>query len=323
MKGALCVAALAAALVSARPAAAAFGEPDLVVVSGPDGGAPSDAAAVQRLAAELALLGLRVSVDPAPNSAPARARVRLEATRGRVEVLFLDVATGATSLRQEIEAPPAEETPSLLVLRTVELVRAVLLPPPTTTAPSPPREEPLAVTAAPAPAAPTFALTLGAGVLATGGAAGGAATLAFAARARVAGPIGLEALALAPLTTSELTAAEGRAQLATWAAGGGLVAATARGRLGLDAALGGLALWLRTDGTPAAGYAETRASVVGAAVHGRVGASWALGPQLAVRADLLAGVLVRRPIVTFPDSTSRPAWSRAFGGALLALEARF
>jgi hypothetical protein len=323
VKRPLCVAALAAALVSARPATAAAGEPALVVVGGPEDGAPSDAAAVQRLAAELALLGLRVSVDPAPAAAPVRARVRLEATRGRVEVLFLDVATGAISLRQVLEASPAEETPSLLVLRAVELVRAVLLPPPPAPAPAPPRGPPLAVAAAPTPAAAAVVLTLGAGVLATGGAVGGAATLAFAARVRVAGPVGLQALALAPLTTSETTAAEGRARLATWAAGGGLVAETARGRLGLDASLGGLALWLRTDGTPAAGYAETRASAVGAAVHGRAGASWALGPQLAVRADLLAGALVRRPIVTFPDSTSRPAWSRAFAGALLALEARF
>ena len=327
MRRASRVAAVLAALAGAAGASgghAAAVEPAPVILLGPEDGVAGDAAALQRLAAELSLLGLRVRVETTPPPVTASARVRLDASHGKVEILFFDVATGATTLRQQLDAPPGPDTGALLVVRTVELVRAVLLPPPL---PAPqPRATPLALAAAatpPPPPSPRAAIAVGGGALAMGGTVGAVATLSVAARARVAGPFGLELLTFAPLTRAATTTPEGHGQLATWVAGGGVFAAASRGRFAFDAALGALALWLRTEGTPTPGYVETQASAVGAAAHGRVGAAWVLGPQLAARFDVLAGALVRRPVVVFPDSDTRAAWARVFAGASLSLEARF
>jgi hypothetical protein len=157
----------------------------------------------------------------------------------------------------------------------------------------------------------------------TPGGAGGDVTLALSGHARVAGPARVELLAFAPLTRHEYTTVEGRSEATTWLFGAGLSARRAWRRAAADAALGGLGLWLRTSGTPAPGYAVTTTSAVGIAAYGRVGLSLGLGPQIAARVDLLAGPVLRRPLLSLPDSGDRAVWGHGFGAALAGVEARW
>ena len=182
--------------------------------------------------------------------AAARHGQRPRAAGGKVEILFFDVATGATTLAGRLEAPAGTGHGGGLVVRTVELVRAVLLPPPLP-APAPrPRRPPRRDSAS-----ATVAARVGGGASAMGGTV--VATLPRrGARAR-RGPLRVGAADVRAAHARCDHHARGPRPLATWVAGGGVFAAASRGRFAFDAALGALALWLRTEGTPTPGYVET------------------------------------------------------------------
>jgi hypothetical protein len=145
--------------------------------------------------------------------------------------------------------------------------------------------------------------------------------------ARVAGPVHVELLGVAPLTSSPTSTQAGASRSTAWVFGGGLGARWRRRSIALEAGAGALAIWLRSVGsvsapTPESPVANTDAGL-GAAAYARGGASLALGRALAARVDVLAGNVFRRPVLRFGETGAPAAWGPAFTVALVGMELRW
>ncbi len=176
------------AIASAAIAAPAADAPLVVISDGQE--EPATTGAAVRLVAELELVGLRAQLATADAGAVPAARVLLDVARGHVEVTFFDGGSGQPTLHQLLDASPTGDMAALLVVRTVELVRAVLLPTPAAAGrPSPPALPPAApttaVTSSGARATSRVAVALTSGAVLAPAPAHVAATLAHKARQHV------------------------------------------------------------------------------------------------------------------------------------------
>ena len=143
--------------------------------------------------------------------------------------------------------------------------------------------------------------------------------------ARVAGPVHVELLVVAPLTSSTTSTLAGTSRSTAWVFGGGVGARWSRRAVALETGGGVLGVWLRSVGsasTPLPAMAATD-SVLGAAAYARAGASLALGRVVAARVDVLAGDVFRRPVLRFGDTGEPAAWGPAFMVALAGMELRW
>jgi hypothetical protein len=282
-----------------------------------------------RLAAELEVLGLEVTRTAiAPTVAMeeqvrqaflAGSRAAVIADGHRTEFWIAEEGSDRVALRQELEVETSLGLESVLSLRTVEFLRVSLG---LVDAPAPPRPLP--------PDGPArISLTLASGVLATTGRMGPLATLTAGVRIRAIGPVGLEVLGYAPLSTDRIADPDGQVQSSVWLAGGGLVAASwGEPRVSGELGAGVLAAVVRSTGmatTPSVGTSE---QVVGLAFYGRAAARFRLAPHLALRVDVTAGsTAVRRPVISVSTESSPDrditTWGTVFLAAVGGVEARF
>ena len=384
-----------------------------VVVIGGD----EDVSSTSRIAAELRALGFSVEVHTvasAPDAAAgnrafragARAVVQVDGRSGSTDVSVADPRGRAILLRRTLEGARGPSIDPLLVVRTVELVRATLLgvgsassapstPGPPVADPAPPAaaaagepagtalsapavipsrplpaepvaeggsrrdavgdsggaaEAPATATAtgsdpgtpatgaprrrseggdrAPADEAPArIRGALSSGLSMAGGGLDRQAVAALLVGVRLVGPLQLELLGVAPLSSSATAGAAGSSRSSLWLGGGGLAARViSRGRVAIDLGAGALAVWLRATGSVApgapSGVVAATDAALGAAVHGHVGAAVTLGRSVAVRADVFAGDVFRRPVVSLDGRTVAAAWGPAYLLALVGFELR-
>jgi hypothetical protein len=259
----------------------------------------------------------------------ARAAVRVQEPAGRIEISIADPATHGVALREVLEGSPTSTAQPVLVVRSVEFVRAMLLGAPA--APSGVAEArvvapalPPAPTQEPSPQArpPGLSLTLVSGVaLATGG-LDAQAEIGGAIRVGLGRFVGAELVGLAPLTTDSIAGLPGaNAHASVWLVGGGLYTRSAVGHAGsVELGVGGLAVAMRVTGNALTNYEGAKIGF-GAAGYGRVGGSLALTRALALRADVQIGSVLVRPVAS-AGGPSYP-WGYAFATALGGIEARW
>jgi hypothetical protein len=142
--------------------------------------------------------------------------------------------------------------------------------------------------------------------------------------ARVAGPIHVELLGVAPVTSSPTSTMAGASRSTAWLFGGGLGARWHRGSVALETGAGALAVWLRSVGsvpapTPSSPMAASD-GVLAAAAYVRGGVSLALGRAFAARLDVLAGDAFRRLVLKFGETGEPAAWGPVFVTALAGVE---
>jgi hypothetical protein len=336
---ALAVIALAAAL-------AALGAPRAARADGesPGGGVILFAAAdaeplAARIEAELVAAGLpprRVTIagEASPEelaaiveAAHAEGAIRVE-DAASAEVWIVDPATGRTRLRQSLAAEPSPAITAVIALRTVEFLRASLLPAPPPRAPASPAPAapaaPVAVALATPPpaAAPPRRLRVGLApaVIASAGGVGAGLSGALTISVPVAARFGVEALGVLPLRPGSLETSEGTSQLsATMGGAGAWLRAAAGGRWSSDVGVGALAAVVRVTGAARAPYVGESHRATGAVPYLRAGASLGLASWLALRADVIVGALLPRVVV---ESGGRDAasWGRPLGAVLLGLQ---
>jgi len=166
------------------------------------------------------------------------------------------------------------------------------------------------------------------GVSAASGGLAPEAVLGVQLGARVAGPLHVELLGVAPLTSSPTSTQAGASRSTAWVLGGGLGTRWRRRRIALDAGAGALAIWLRSVGSVPAPIPESPVATtdagLGAAAYAHGGASLALGRAvgrtLAARVDVLTGNVFRRPVLRFGETGEPAAWGPAFMVALAGIE---
>jgi hypothetical protein len=309
-------------------------------------GTAADEPLIGRVVAELKVIGIPVNLrlveatdeerDPEIDRAlrdGARAVVRVVSRAGRIEVVIADPTTRAVVLRQVLEGEPSEELDSVLAIRAVEFVRAMLLGHASKSAPvasTPAAAVPAPVQLAPAletpsrSTQPALGIAVVSGFAAAAGGLGAQAELGARVRVRFGGAVGFELAGLAPLTSEAVPGdAATNARASFWLAGGGLYGSRRVGRLGgVELGAGGLAVVLRVKGDPAAGWNGNAQTQTGAAAYGRLGGNIALSRVLALRADLLVGGAFRRPVASAGGPGLYP-WGYAFGAALAGIEARW
>jgi hypothetical protein len=293
-------------------------------------GAREDAALTTRIAAELRALGFSLQIraraeEPARAASEvtaalgdgARAAVEIDGGAGRTAVSVADTATGRVAMKQVLEAPPAAATlDTLLAVRTVEFVRATLL--------GPAAGEPLAAarrgTTGPSnrPAGRFESSFTGGAVSARGG-LGTELVVGLQLGLRLGGHVHAEAFGLAPLSDKTIPVPAGASRSVTWLAGAGLFARwPLRERGALELGAGGLAVCLRATGTP--GRTDTG---WGGAAYARLGGEVAISGPISLRADVIAGDAIARPVLTLADSSNLAAWGRAFVAGLAGLKLRW
>jgi hypothetical protein len=292
-----------------------------------------------RLEAELVAAGLvprRVAIPPAPPfgdlvglAAEARAQgaIRVEADASGAEVWITDETTGRARLRQSLSAEASPGIVPVIALRTVEFLRASLLP---AEAPPAPSARPAAVFAPAEPPAPFAASRwpvrgwLAPAWIASPGGLDGALSGAGGASLRLGAHLGLEALALVPVSAARVAAPEGETRVEAYLAGAGLQLRTSTGRVTADLGAGALAALVRATGTPTGAFVGATDSMGGVAPYVRGGLALGLTPWLALRADVLLGMLAPQATVGVVgnDLVTRDAasWGRPFGALLLGLQ---
>jgi hypothetical protein len=292
--------------------------------------AASDDPLAGRIAAELEVLGLdvvRTAIAPTVameeqvrQAFLAGARAAVIADGHRTEFWIAEEGSDRVALRQELEIESSPGLESVLSLRTVEFLRVSLglvigTPPPR---PSPPLAD----------GQRRFSVTLGSGVLATTGRMGPLVTLSGGLRARVIGPVGIEVVGYAPLSTDRLADADGQVSSSVWLAGGGLVVATwSEPRVSGELGAGVLAVIVRSVGIPtplSMGFSE---QAVGMAFYGRAAARVRLAPHWSVRVEVTSGsTAAMRPVIAVGSISGDhdiAAWGTVFLAATGGLEARF
>ncbi|HTB59628.1 MAG TPA: hypothetical protein VLC06_17260 [Polyangia bacterium] len=294
-----------------------------------------------RIEAELQAVGVDVSravLSPATGiEEQVRAALRSGA-RGvvvadghRTDVWIPQAGSDRVGLRQDLEVDDTSGLQAVLALRTVEFLRislGLVSGPPVVPLPAPP------ITRATVPVAPAperwMAVDASTGVLASVGGLGAMAVAGIGLRSQLAGFFGAELCAYAPLSDSELSEGAAQTRTSIWLAGGGMVLAPrADRRVSFDAALGALAIFVRSTGTANAPQTGTTGDETGVAMYARAAARFRLARHLALRVDLLGGAALRRPVISFMSTTNPTSdrdlatWGGAFAAGLGGAELRF
>ena len=318
-------------------------------------GAAEDEPLTGRIAAELRALGIPIEFRVIAGEEPgidlevesalrdgARAAVRIDAQAGRTEVSIADPSSHRVALKQVLEGPPTSALVPVLALRTVEFVRATLLGPRSDgaqgegeaardaavgdagIAASPTAK----FNASQAPAMSRLRLALNSGAIFTPGGLSTAFTFGLTARFRLLPRVGLEVIGFAPLSQGHVAGDQLTTDASTWIAGGGFFW---RQPTSLSTAIelggGAIGAWVQSNGNVGTrtDFSGQGSSAGAAAGYARVGGELALARNLALRVDLLGGIVFKRAVVTDDISTSPrvPAWNRTFAAALAGVEARW
>jgi hypothetical protein len=343
----------AAAPATPAPAAPATPAAPLVLVFTPAAADPL----AGRLEAELVALGMSVrrivvademtfvELVPAVAAQHARGAIRVLAGGFGAEVWIPDPATGRSVLRQSLSSESTEGMESVIVLRTVEFLRASLLPsgvsatPATapasssgsSSAPSP-GSSPAGVTANPSGptspgsrSSPRLRFTAAPAVVVSPGGVGASPSTALAINFRIGRRLGIEAVGLLPVASPHLDTAAGSIRISIALVGAGAYARwTLSERWSWELAAGACAISVQTEGIPRGPYLGYSDGAVGLAPYARAGAALALTSWLSLRADLMAGSLLRRTVITVSEqgtSQDIATWGRPFATALIGLQA--
>jgi hypothetical protein len=259
---------------------------------------------VTRLHDELEAIGFAVVVEPAeaskapaPLDAMARAAfataaVRTLSSRRGVEVWIDERASGRPMLRHLVvdERNEAVDAP-LVVLQTVELLRANLLAPS-----APPAPEVRATAPAPPPPAADASVDGGTVRAGLGGwfAPGGVGTLLaieLGATARMRGPFALGVVGVVPLASATVGDAGTRALVSPFAAAAEASIGATSGRLGGTLGLGGGVLVVRAAGRADAPLVPTTKTATSGLVLARGTVTWALFGPLRAGVTAVAGIV--------------------------------
>jgi hypothetical protein len=323
-------------------------------------GAAEDEPLTGRIAAELRALGIPIEFRVVAGEEPgielevesalrdgARAAVRIDAQAGRTEVSIADPASHRVALKQVLEGPPTSALVPVLALRTVEFVRATLLGPRSEPGEAVPTRDATAgdagiatspsgkSNASQAPAMARLRLALNSGAIFTPGGLSPAFTFGITARFRLLPRVGAEVMGFAPLSRGRVDFNQtDKSNASSWIAGGGLFfrQPTSDGTA-IELATGVIVAAVEADGEAGvgSGLAAQASDTTSAAGYARVGAELALARNLALRLDLLGGVVFKRAAVDIervpgaPPVTTPPvaAWDRTFAAALAGVEARW
>ena len=324
-------------------------------------GTAEDEPLTGRIAAELRALGIPIELRVVAGEEPgidlevesalrdgARAAVRIDAQAGRTEVSIADPSSHRVALKQVLEGPPTAAMVPVLALRTVEFVRATLLGPRSDESEAIAAHDAAAgdagiaasasgkFGASQAPAMSRLRLALNSGAIFTPGGLSTQFTFGIAARFRLLPWLGVEVMGFAPLSQGrvDFDQAASTTSASSWIAGGGLfLRQPTSQRTAIELGAGGIYTWVESNGQGGA-----QSNLIGipgdansASVYARVGAELALARNLALRLDLLGGVVFERAIIAVkrmpgdPPVTTPPvaAWDRTFAAALGGVEARW
>jgi hypothetical protein len=272
-------------------------------------------------------------------AARARGAIRVSGGAFGAEVWIPDPETGRAALRQALSSESRQGMESVIIPRTVEFLRASLLPaaagaPPTPSVepvqalpPPPPAASVATEPAAPRPAgAPRLRIAAGSAVVASAGGVGAFPVAALSVGLRVTRRAGIEATALLPLWSPQLDTTAGTIRVSLTLAGLGAYATLFdRPRWSLEAAAGALAIAARTNGDARGANLGTNESMLSIAPYARAGATLKLTSWLSARADLIGGSTIIRVVISVADSSNEnhriATWGRPFGTGLLSLQA--
>ncbi|APR88135.1 Flagellar hook-length control protein FliK [Minicystis rosea] len=338
-----------ACLHAGEPAHAAD-PPRVVLVA-----AETEHAFMERLRAELTALGFEVITAPAPPGALSRealeasaraasavAAMRVAWLRAGLEVWVVDRVTGKTVLREVMAAGAAPE--STVALRAVELLRASLMEldaaqpprgetpapeglraaaglPPPPSAPPNAAHTPTAPVPPTAPTRPFLSIDVGASITGSPGGLPAFPALTVGLSGWIVPQLSAGLLALVPLSTAHDQGPEGTSSSRITLFGvearfEPLPAARFRPSIGAGAAL----VWMHTDGTGgSARYAGASPSAWSGGPFVRPGLGIAVASHLVIRADLLAGVALRRLVIAYAGRDAA-AWGVPFLSGSLGLE---
>jgi hypothetical protein len=281
----------------------------------------------------------RAPLEEAARSHDAVAAVRIVPSSAGVEVWIVDRVTGKTVLRDIVAADVVSPSGSATVaLRVVELLRASLMeldaprPPPgemlpplavrDLIEPAAPAPRPLGPLAPPArPPRPAFAVEIGPAVLVSAGGLHPEGVVSAAVHFRPDDRLGATYFVMAPVVPSTVAGPEGAATIWIGLLGAGLRASLAPAGAAWTPSLGAgvSALWVAYEGSPADGYAGTNGDAVTLAPYLRAGLGYRVLPRLRVKADLLSGVPLRRPVVQFGDRIAA-VWGEPFFAPSIGVE---
>lgn len=293
-----------------------------------------------RIDAELRTIGIDVSRAVVSPGAGIDEQVRAAITGGaravivadghRTDVWISNPGSTRIGLRQELEVDEDSGQQAVLALRTVEFLRISLGL--VTEPEAAPRAatRPAAVARRAVPPAPEpvrrFAASASAGALAVTGGGGTIAVAGLSLRAQLAGMVGAELSAYAPLTEATLTTADGQAGTSAWMAGGGILLAPRFDQpISFEVAAGSLLMVVRSRGVTTIGNISTATeSVTRAAIYGRGAARLRLLPRLALRVELYGGGIIRAPhILLFPSGMQVATWGPGFAAGMGGAEVSF
>jgi hypothetical protein len=263
------------------------------------------------------------------SAARAEGAIRVAPDATGAEVWIAEPATGRTLLRQSLSADASPAMISVIALRTVEFLRASLLP--AEAPPPPPRPAPApAVVAAPpeppyAPSRSRVRFSLAPAWLASPGGVSRTISAAAAVAVRLGPHFGLEALALVPVSSGSVGVMDlGETRVSVYFAGAGAQLRGSAGRWTGDLGAGALAALVVAAGTPSdPGATGTTARMAAVAPYARGGVAFGLTPWVALRADVLVGALVPRPIVSVERGTASSdagSWGRPFGALFVGVQ---
>jgi hypothetical protein len=247
----------------------------------------------------------------------------------RTDVWIPQAGSDRIGLRQDLEVDDTSGLQAVLALRTVEFLRislGLVSGPTVVPLPAPPIAR-ATVPVAPAPAERWMAVEASSGVVAGAGGLGAMAVVGISLRAQLVGLLGAELLGYAPLSESQPSDPAAQVRSSVWLAGGGLVLAPREARrVSFDAALGTLAIFVRSTGTSTAQFIGTTQEETGVALYARGAARFRLAKCLALRIDLLAGAAIQRPILSVLGTTNNrdiASFGTAFAAGVGGAELRF
>ncbi len=324
-------------------------------------GTAEDEPLTGRIAAELRALGIPIELRVVAGEEPgidlevesalrdgARAAVRIDSQAGRTEVSIADPSSHRVALKQVLEGPPTAAMVPVLALRTVEFVRATLLGAPRgqdgqsgeeamrdaaagdagiATSPS--------AKSGPVQPMSQLRLALNSGAIFTPGGASAQFTFGITARIRLLPRVGVEVMGFAPLSQGHLAIDQVPTHSSSWLAGGGLfLRQPTSEHTAIEFGAGALVAKVSSNADTVAGTSlegQSR-SATSASSYARVGAELALARNLALRVDLLGGVVFKSAILGVEELPGSPppmptqpvpAWNRTFAAALGGVEARW
>jgi hypothetical protein len=228
----------------------------------------------------------------------------------------------------------------VLALRTVEFVRATLLGPRSDDGEAIAAHDGAAgdagIAASPSgksngsqgPGMSLLRLALNSGAIFTPGGLSTQFTFGIAARFRLLPWLGAEVMGFAPLSQGRVDFDQANATSASsWVAGGGLfLRQPTSERTAIELGSGAQVTAVETMGESGAALMGHSGRALAVAGYARVGAELALARNLALRLDLLGGVVFQRAVVGIdgmPHGPKVAAWDRTFAAALGGVEARW